>query len=894
MDWSARVRQAFDRSGRTPDDDVIEELAQHARATYEAVRTDGGARDDAERAVAQLLAQWRREAAALHHRRRRLPHAPPPPASSSLLDGVAQDLRYAARLLWRQPRYTFLIVLTMALGIGATTALFSVTYGVLMRPFPWPNADRIVVLTETRGGHTPRFGAFSNTAYAAWQQDAATIDALAAWSQSVVTLTDAGEPERVQVTSASATLFPALGVTPLIGGLFTATDEQSPVIVLAERLWRRRFSADPAVIDRIVRLDGRPHRIIGVVSDAVAFPNQQAEAFVPFHVAPVSGNLLSMFNAVAALKPGFTAEQAAAEGTTRGRFAAPTGLTTTAIFGGDGPVGVSAMPFSEAFTADVRRPLLVLLVAVGLLLATATANIAGLQLARSTTRRREMAIRSAIGCNTGRLTRQLLIENLLLGAIGGAAGVLLAWWLHRLLPSLLPADFPRVTDIRLDAPVVVCAIGISIATSLCFGWLPALRARAQDVTRALADDGAAPVGAGARSRTARARLLIMTAQIAITAVLLIGGALLARSFLLLLTVDRGYDPSGVLTARLALPGSLYSPERRFVLVTELLEKLAAVPSVTAAAFTSELPLTAGGSTASFKLQSPTDGSVVTVQASPRVVSPRALTALRLRLIAGRGFADTDTEAAEPVAVVNRAFAQKYLGGLVLDATIPMGVGYSNADRNARVIGIVENVRYVTTNDTALPEIYYSYRQLSRRLTVPGVTLIVRTSGEPAAMAAALRTAIGQADRTLVAASVATMDERILGSLGRPRLYAVILGGFASLSLLVSAVGLFGVLSYTVALRSRELAVRTALGARSRDIVLLIVRQGLTITIAGLGAGLLASFTLTPLMSGLLYGVAAHDRLTYAIVSLVLIGIAAAACVGPAHRAIRINPLHELR
>src|SRR5262245_34910722 len=344
------------------------------------------------------------------------------------------DLRYAARLLVRQPRFALLATLTMGLGIGATTILFSVTYGVLVKPLPWPAGDHVVLLKETRGGSPPRFGSFTNTAYSSWQGQASTIEDLAAWSQATATLSGAGETDRIRIAQNTASLFRVLGVRPMCGSLFVVKDEvdKPSVIVLADSLWRQRFGGDPHALGRVVRLDNAPYTIVGVLPDELAFPDRRTRAWIPFRVHSADGNYLSLFSAVAKLQPGVTAVQAAAEGTARGKFVADTGMTTMAIFGSNGPVSISAVPLKDAMTADVRQPLTVLLAAVMLLLVTAAANVAGLQLARATARRREMAIRAALGAAHARVVRQLVAESLLLGFLGGAAGILLAWWLHQM------------------------------------------------------------------------------------------------------------------------------------------------------------------------------------------------------------------------------------------------------------------------------------------------------------------------------------------------------------------------------------------------------------------------------------------------------------------------------
>lgn len=896
MDWKTRIEAAFAAESRMPDDEVIEELAQHAQSLYETARADGCSHQDADARVIQQVDRWRADVTALRHRSRRAPVIEPPPAvEASRFAGLAQDLRYGIRLLRRQPRFAVLVCLTMALGICATTALFSVTYGVLIKPLPWPAAEDVVLLEETRGGNAPRFGAFTNAAYLAWGEEASTIEGLAAWSQRTVTLGEAGEPERIRITAASASLFPVLGLRPLIGDLFTEENEAAPVVVIAEGLWRQRFGADPGVLGKLVQLDGQAYTIVGVLPDALAFPDRQSRAWVPFVVRPASGNLLSMFNAIARLKPGVTAAQAAAEGTGRGRFAPDTGLTTTAIFGGAGPIEISAEPLRAALTTDVRQPLFVLLTAVVLLLMTATANVASLQLARATTRRREMAIRAALGAGSARVIRQLLVESLLLAILGGGAGLALAWILHRVMPALLPADFPRIDDLGIDSVVVLFAVGTSVLTGVLFGLIPALRLRRLNLVESLSEDGAASVGAGSRSRTAQARMIIMSGQVAIACVLLVGASLLGRSFLALLHADRGFDPADVMTARISFPAAAYTEERRFAVMGQILDRLAAHPAVAHAGFTSELPLTPGGSAAALSIPSRAGGGMVQVQASPRIVSPRFFSAIGMRLIAGRGFADSDGETSQIAVIVNRTFAQRYLGDAPLGVRLPMA-GYSPTGESVEstVIGVVDDVRYLTAGPVSQPELYYSHRQLAGRLPVPVVTLLVRTSDDPAPLAQAIRTAIREADASLAPDAVRTLEERLMTTLARPRLYAVLLGGFAAFALAIAAVGLFGVLSYTVAQRSRELALRTALGARQVDIVSLVLRQGLAVTAAGLIAGVTGSLWLTRAIATQLYGVTTNDALTYAVVPVVLAVVAALACFAPARRAARLDPLTVLR
>lgn len=803
---------------------------------------------------------------------------------------VAQDIRYAARLFRRQPAFTLLVACTMALGIGTATTLFSVTYGVLMKPLPWPAGDRIVLLKETRGGHAPRFGAFSNAAYTAWDQGGATVEAVAAWATRTLTLGGAGDPERVPVTAATASLFDVLGVRPLIGTVFQPADEAAEpavVVVISESLWRQRFGGDPAVLGRTVQLDGQPHSIIGVLPDSASYPDRQTRAWIPMRINPTAGNYLMMFNAVAKLRPGATAVQAAAEGTALGRAAPQSSdmdMTVRAIFGGSGPIQVTAEPLREALTADVRGPLLVLLAAVVLLLLTATANVAGLQLARATTRRREMAIRAALGAGRGRVTRQLLVENVLLGLAGGGAGLLLASVLHRVIPSVLPADFPRIEDVGMDRAVVIFAALVSILSSVFFGLTPALRARRVNLVESLSEDGTSPVGAGTRTRTARVRMLIMAGQVAVACVLLVGASLLGRSFLALINADRGFDPANTLTARLQMPAFAYSPERRAELVDAILERLRGVPGVTAASYSDGAPLGVSGGS-SFWIDDRQ------VQAASRTVTPGYFAAMGMRFVGGRDFTNEDITSARPVFIVNRTFARMYLGEQ------PVGQRVRGWVRDKyphwEVIAVVEDVRHRGVTEPLEPEIY-RYRPAAEKRASTAPTLIVRTAGDPTALVPTLRAIARQQDESLLFDSVLTMEDRVLTSLARPRLYASLLGAFAVAALLIAGVGLFGVLSYSVARRSREIAVRMALGAGRADIVRMVVGQGLLVTGAGVAAGLIGSALMTGSIAALLFGVTPHDPVTYVTVPAILVAIAAAACLVPARRAATLDPLKVLK
>jgi len=822
--------------------------------------------------------------------------------------GLVQDARYAARMLRRQPGVALVAIVTMALGIGATTTLFSVAYGVLLKPLPWPDAGRLVRVAEARGGREARVaGTMSNGPYHVWAADRSTIDAIGGWlRQAPSTMAIAGgEPSLVQTAAVTPSLFAVLSARPLAGRLFVDADVPpaapqpsfTRAVILSYGLWQERFGAADDAVGRVVQVDGKPVTVVGVMPSTFAFPDRETRAWTPW-LPPVvhrDGVLtLTIFSALARLRPGATREQAAAEGTARARAAPDLGITAVALFGTTGPPEIRVVPAIDLMTAEVRPALLVLLAAVALLLVTATANVASLQLARAAARRREIAIRAAIGASAARLARQLVVESAIIGAGGGAAGVALAFALHRAFPWLLPADFPRADAVAVDWRVLIFAAAVSTTAGVACGLLPAWHARRVDLVGSLAGDGSAQAGGMMPAGAARTRLAIMAGQLAVSCVLLVGAALLARSFAALLRADRGYDPSNVLTARVSFPpGS--TMEHRTALLERVVERIGALPGVRAAAYGNALPLLMSGGFRGFRMRPPIDPSVeVDVNVIQRVVSPGYFAALGLRVTAGRALSAADTLTSSNAIVVNRSFAERYLGAAPLGSVVPnLGMCRGNQDR-WEVVGVVDDMRQGAAFDRAEPEVFLPARQVRCANALNQAIVAVRTSGDPLPYAATVRRAVREQDRWLPVDSVTTLEDRVTTSLARPRLYAVVLAGFSAFAVAIAAVGVFGVLSYSVAQRSREIGVRTALGARPSDIVRLVLRQAAIVAAAGIGAGLWIAYALSSALAAVLYGVNPHDGATFAAAAVALALVAALACLVPARRAARVDPLHAMR
>jgi putative ABC transport system permease protein len=906
-DLRARVRAAF--AATSIDQDVLEELAQHAESTYDALRADGAGDQDALATIDSLIEGWRHDPASLKRVARRSVAVVPPSASRSIFAGMLADAIYGLRLLRAKPGYAAVTILTIALGVGAVTTLFSVAYGVLLRPLPWGKTDRLVRLSETRGGREGRIpGTLMNGSYLAWAEAPQTLDGIGYYSgDNQATLTGAGEATRIAYSRATASTIQLLGVNPVRGRIFEAAEagtrnDQSSVVLVAYALWEQRFGLRDDIVGQPLVLDGVQHTIVGVMPREFRFPSAETRVWLAWQVPPVDNpggtKTGTIMRSVGRLKPGVTAAQAAAEGTARATAAPDAGAVAMSLFGARGPIQINVTDAMEAAAADVRPAIVILLIASALLFATAIANVANMQLARATVRHRELTIRAALGAGTGRLARQLLIENAIVGALGSVAGLAVTMALHAALPSLLPAGFPRVDAIEIDGRVLLFTLLLSAIATIVCGALPLLHVRRLEIARSLGDGSAGSAGAG-RGPIANVRALIVASQVAVTCVLVIGGVLLARSFGAQLNADRGYEPANLLTATIPFPAS-YAVERKDQTLTHILDRLRQRPGITQAAVSTGLPLGSAGGFLNFQFSSPlAGGAEVDVETYRRVVTPGYFEALGIRLRAGRALNDGDTANAPRAVVVNRTFVAKYLENIPIERALGLSLGTSavrtiTGKAEAFIVGVVDDMKQDRPDEPAQSEIYVSFAQL------PGINyggqafVVARTLDDPMTYVEALRTALREEDPAIALDAVMTMDQRVGNSLSRPRMYAVLFGGFALFALVIAGAGLFGVLSHSVSQRSRELAVRTALGASRTAVISVALKQMGIALIAGLMIGVAASVALSNNLAPFVYGVSTTDWLSFGVAPLVLVIVGTIACVAPARRVAQTDPVVVLR
>lgn len=903
MKWTTHVRSEFARLGKQVDESVVEEMAQHAAAVFAEARADGQSLDDADAQVRELVVSWC-AATTGPHRIERAPLVESAPAGSSIFAGLLLDFRQARRLLRRQPGVACVSILMIALAIGITSTLFSLVNGVLLKPLPWKTADRLVRVHEERFGMSARDSLadkLTNVTYHAWSENAQTVDGVAGWTDGELMLAGDAGLERVRSAAVTPTLFPLLGELPLLGANFTAEDARANnAVILSYGFWRERFSGAREVLGKQISLGGRLRTIVAVMPRGFEFPTREARVWTPQEVPPAyepgsNGRRVFQFNGLARLKPGATAEQAAAEGAARLRAVPVPDLEgmLPSLFGTKGPYTVAAIGMRDWVVKDVKPALWILLAAGALLFAAAIGTVVSLQLAQATARRREVAIRSAIGAGTGRLARQLFVETTLMTSIGGTLGLALTAVLLRVLPALLPSDFPRAQHVDVDARVLALAAGLTLAVSLAIGLLPARMARRVTLTNALTEDGSAPIGQSLRSPAARSRALIITAQIAIAAVLLVGAALLSKSFARLFDADRGYSPGNLLTARIGFLSAGLPAGARATVYRDVLERVAAIRGVTHVGLTDRLPVgTADWSTRVIlnpKDEKRPDSEVDTVY---RIVSEHYFASMGIRVMSGRGFTSQDTVSSEPVVVVNQTFARQYLAGDPLGKTIgPDLEQYRRGARWWRVVGVVADVKNDSLTQPVKPELYATTGQTTNFV---GQFLTVRTEGDPTTLATDLRAIVRSASRNAAIDQVITMEGRLMATLARPRLYAVLIGGFSTFAVLIAAIGLFGGLSYGVTQRRREIGIRTALGATPRNIVGMVVGQGAVMTVSGLAIGFLVAGWTGRYLSSFLFGVTPEDPATFVAVGVALTAIAGVACAIPARRAATLDPIDALR
>jgi predicted permease len=810
-----------------------------------------------------------------------------------VVETAVRDLRYGLRSLARTPAFTAAAVLALALGIGGATAIFSVVNAVLLRPLPFADPERLVVVLHERTNPVAPANYFD------WKRKAASFTAMGAADYWTPNLTGLDAPESILAIQATSELLPMLGVAPRLGRFFLKEEEEAGahVAVLSDRLWKRRFASDPSLVGRQVSLNGEAYTVVGVMPPGFEFPPFWArgtELWAPLplrlsrRAASREGRSLRVF---ARLKPRIPLAAARAE------IAAITARLEKEYPGTNRNVHVNAL--EEIVVGDVRTPLIVLLCAVGCVLLIACANVAHMLLARATSRGKELALRAALGAGRARLVRQLLTEVLVLAFSGGAAGVLLAAAAVRLLKTLGPSDIPRIETAGLDSGALAFALATSVLTGLAFGLVPALKASLSDPAGALRDGGRGGTEGPARSRL---RGLLVASEFGLSMVLLVGAGLLVRSFAALRSLDPGFDPRGLLTLTVSVTGSPEAePGRRAAFYEEALRGIRALPAVSEAGAINHLPL--GGDTWlwPFAVEGrASEGPGQSPHAVYRVVLPGYFKAMRIPLLRGRDVGPGDRLGAPGVVVVNDWLARHYWPG-----EDPLGKRITLDDRPSpdanwlTVVGVAKNTARGDWSAEPENEMYLSYEQTREYLERPTsvftyMTFVARARGNPAALVSDVRGVIRSLAPGVTIGSVQTMEQVVSGATAEPRFYSLLLVAFAGSALTLAAVGIYGVMSYAVSRRTHEIGIRVALGAERRDVMRLVVGQGMGPALSGAAAGLGAALLLTRLMQSLLYGVRATDALTFLAAGPLLAAVALGASYLPARRAMRIDPLTALR
>ncbi|HYO98620.1 MAG TPA: ABC transporter permease [Pyrinomonadaceae bacterium] len=807
---------------------------------------------------------------------------------------ILQDLRYGFRMLLKSPAYTFVAVLALALGIGANSAIFSVVNAVLLRPLPFTEPERLVILWEKSETQDTSV-AYPN--FLDWRDENKTFEQITAYRRDSFNLTGAGEPERLAGRLVTGNFFATLGVRPFAGRDFVAGDDQpssAPTVMLGHGFWQRRFGGDLSVINRQLTLNDKSYTVVGITPADFRFgsdtdiyvPIGLSVAEVPFYKERGSHPGLWV---AARLKPGATIEQARAElDTIMARLGQQYPETNKGR-------RVHIESLYENTVREVRPALLVLLGAVAFVLLIACANVANLLLARSAARQKEIAIRTALGAGRWRIMRQLLTESLLLAVMGGLVGLLLALWGTDLLIAAAPDDVPRLADARVDLRVLGFTLGVAVLTGLVFGLAPAVQASKTDLNESLKETERGSTGSRQNLRGA-----LVVAEVALALVLLIGAGLMVKSLWQLQQVETGFDPNRVLALQLSLKGDKAEPAKVQNFLAQVEGRVKSLPGVEAVAFTNGLPF-AGAAEQSFGIAGqPPDASGDTspYPAVRYTTSPGYLQALGIKLRRGRYFTPHDRADSTPVVVIDETLAQKYFPN-----QDPLGQRLQFGQPGAppyEIVGVVGHVKHYGLDGEVPvePQFYLALDQVSPQSmsnVAGGISVVVRTRGEePQQLAGAVRAQLLAIAPDQPVFGVRTMKEIVGDSIGSRRFSMVLLLAFASVALVLAAVGIYGVMAYSVTQRTHEIGIRMALGAQADDVLRMVLRQGLLLILTGIAAGLFAAFALTRVLAGLLYGVSATDPLTFACISLLLVLVALVACYLPARRATKVDPMVALR
>ncbi len=813
---------------------------------------------------------------------------------------LLQDLRYGARLLLKRPGFTATVVLTLALGIGANTAVFSVVNAVILRPLPYADPARLVMIWETMPGNDQRNVAPGNLSD--WRTQSQAFAQIAGYANTNLNLSGDGEPEKLTGVAVSTNFFATLGVSAERGRTFLPEDVQRQdgrVLLLSHGLWQRRFGADPRIIGRSLTLDEKSYTIIGIMPATFSLParaelwvlGDRGEAVTPalaaqFPKANVTTQRdIHIAYAIGRLKPQVTLAQAQAElRTIADRLAQAYPQTNAGL-------GVNVIPLQEQIVGGVGPTLFILLGAVAFVLLIACTNVANLLLARATQRERELAIRLALGAGRGRLIRQMLTESLLLSLVGGLLGLLAAMWGVDLFIGLSPGDIPRLDEVGLDVRLLAFTVLISLATGIAFGLLPALQATRLDPQHALKEGG---TKASESRRRRRVRNLLVMAEIALAQVLLVGAGLLIVSFVRLQAVDPGFNPKHLLTARVALSGTNYADNaQKTRFYDQVLARTQALPGVRAAGLVMSLPLSGATINRGFTIEGrPAPKADENISIDYQLISPGYFSAMEIPLLGGRPFTATDGARAPRVVIINELMARKYFSG-----ANPLGQRLAFGDASKpeswrTIVGIVANNRDESIDAPPFPAAYVPYQQNLEPWA--RMAIVLRTGADAAGLAGALRKEIAAVDPNLPVSNVETMEQLLADGVTRPRFVMLLLGVLAVVALTLAAIGIYGLISYSITERTHEIGIRLALGAQRRDIFKQIIGQGLVLALGGVGVGLAAAFALTRVLAKLLFGVTASDPLTFVGVALLLTMIALVASYVPARRATRVDPMLALR